>query len=210
MSDTLIPIDGENVVADLVVPGHCTGLIVFAHGRGSSRFSPRNKFVAQTLQQAGFATLLFDLLTPDEAIRQELVFDVELLGTRLCTVLTWVRDRSECAQLPIGLFGASTGAAAAVIAAAREPQDVSAVVSRGGRPDLAMGYLPRVVAPTLFIVGGADEDVLLLNRTAARYLSCKHEIRVISGATHLFEEPGALEVVAEAATTWFEAYLKPA
>lgn len=210
MSDTLIPIDGESVVADLIVPGHSTGLIVFAHGRGSSRFSPRNKYVAETLQHAGFATLLFDLLTPDEAIRQELVFDVDLLGDRLRTALAWVRNQPDCANLPIGLFGASTGAAAAMIVAARAPQEISAVVSRGGRPDLAMQHLPRVFAPTLFIVGGADEDVLLLNRTAARFLAGPHEIRVISGATHLFEEPGALEQVADAACSWFEAHLRAA
>ena len=210
MPDSLIPINSEDVVGDLVIPGHCTGLIVFAHGRGSSRFSPRNRYVAQTLQQAGFATLLFDLLTPDEAVRQDLVFDVDLLAARMGNVLRWVRTHPNLETLPIGLFGASTGAAAALIAAADPSLGISAVVSRGGRPDLAMQHLPRVTVPTLFIVGGADEDVLLLNRTAAKFLGGKHEIRVISGATHLFEEPGTLEEVAEAATNWFEAHVRAA
>lgn len=210
MPDSLIPINGETVVGDLTIPGHCTGLVVFAHGRGSSRFSPRNKYVALMLQQAGFATLLFDLLTPEEAVRQELVFDVDLLANRMRHVLQWLRNLPNLAELPVGLFGASTGAAAALITAADRSMRISAVVSRGGRPDLAMQHLPKVAAPTLLIVGGADEDVLHLNREAAQFLTCTHEIRVISGATHLFEEPGALEAASEAATRWFETHLKAA
>lgn len=210
MPDTVIPINGESVVGDLVIPGHCTGLVVFAHGRGSSRFSPRNQYVAHELQRAGFATLLFDLLTPDEAIRQDLVFNVDLLADRIRTVLRWVRQDSKLAALPIGLFGASTGAAGALIAATDQAVAVAAIVSRGGRPDLAMQQLGKVTAPTLLIVGGADQDVLHLNEMAAKFLTCKHEIRVISGATHLFEEPGALEDVAAAATAWFEAHLRAA
>lgn len=210
MPDSLIPINGDTVVGDLVIPGHCTGLVVFAHGRGSSRFSPRKQYVAHELQRAGFATLLFDLLTPDEAVSQDLVFDVDLLAERVRNVLRWVRTNPQLAALPIGLFGASTGAAGALIAAAEQPTAVAAIVSRGGRPDLAMQHLEKVTAPTLLIVGGADQSVLQLNELAAKFLTCEHEIRVISGATHLFEEPGALEEVASAATTWFEAHLRAA
>ena len=207
MPDAVIPIDGFSVVGNLVVPGHSTGIVVFVHGSGSSRFSPRNQFVASVLQSAGFATLLFDLLRPAEARQQENVFDIELLIDRLRHVLGWLRLYPGLKNMPIGSFGASTGAAAALGVAADPGSPVSAVVSRGGRPDLALQRLPLVQAPTLLIVGSEDRVVLDLNERAAKALLALHEIRVISGATHLFEEPGALEQVAAAATTWFEVHL---
>lgn len=209
MSHTLIPINGDTVAGELELPGHCTGLVVFVHGSGSSRLSPRNQQVATDLRVAGFATLLFDLLTPNEAKRQELVFDINLLADRMRTVLTWVRRQPRVDDLPVGLFGASTGSAAALMAAADPDLRVGAVVSRGGRPDLVLPSLPKVTAPTLLIVGEDDPTVLDLNERAARFLTaCTHEIRVISGATHLFEEPGALEQVSAAAVDWFLAHLK--
>lgn len=207
MPHCLIPVNGITVVGDLEVPGHSTALIVFVHGSGSSRLSPRNQQVARTLREAGFATLLFDLLTPDEAERQELVFDINLLLQRMWSVMSWVRTQPLVAEMPVGLFGASTGAAAALLAAAEPKLGVGAVVSRGGRPDLVLPSLPKVTAPTLLVVGEEDETVLDLNRRAAKFLTCTHEIRVISGAGHLFEEPGAMEQVAQAATHWFEAHL---
>lgn len=209
MSHILIPIDHETVAGELLVPAHCTGLIVFVHGSGSSRLSPRNQQVAADLRHSGFATMLFDLLTPDEAERQELVFDINLLAERMHTVLTWVGRQPQVAKLPIGLFGASTGSAAALLAAAEPHHLVGAVVSRGGRPDLVIPSLPRVTAPTLLIVGGDDPIVLDLNERAARFLTgCVHEIRVISGASHLFEEEGAMAEVSAAAIHWFETHLK--
>lgn len=209
MSHTLIPIDGDTVAGNLELPGHCTGLVVFVHGSGSSRLSPRNQQVAADLRAAGFGTLLFDLLTPDEADRQELVFDINLLAHRMRTVVHWVRQQPRVNDLPIGLFGASTGAAAALEAAAEPDLRIGAVVSRGGRPDLVLPNLPKVTAPTLLIVGGDDGTVLDLNRRATAYLTaCTHEIRVISGAGHLFEEIGALEQVSLAAVDWFEHHLK--
>ena len=208
MSHCLIPVNGITVVGDLEVPGHSTALIVFVHGSGSSRLSPRNQQVARTLREAGFATLLFDLLTPEEAERQELVFDINLLLQRMRSVLTWVRTQPLVAEMPVGLFGASTGAAAALLAAAEPKLAVGAVVSRGGRPDLVLPSIPKVTAPTLLVVGELDDVVLDLNQRAAKFLTYPHEIRVISGAGHLFEEPGAMEQVAEAATHWFEGHLK--
>ena len=208
MSHCLIPVNGITVVGDLEVPGHSTALIVFVHGSGSSRLSPRNQQVARTLREAGFATLLFDLLTPEEAERQELVFDINLLLQRMRSVLTWVRTQPLVAEMPVGLFGASTGAAAALLAAAEPKLRIGAVVCRGGRPDLVLPSIPKVTAPTLLLVGELDDVVLDLNQRAAKFLTCTHEIRVISGAGHLFEEPGAMEEVAWAATKWFEGYLK--
>ena len=180
------------------------GVVVFAHGSGSSRHSRRNQFVAGSLQASGLATVLLDLLTDDEANDRRNVFDVELLARRLRHAGDWARSTSDppLAALPIGYFGASTGAAAALIAAAHD-QRVAAIVSRGGRPDLAGQSLEHVVAPTLLIVGGADTEVLSLNRDAASHLLCEHELVVVPGATHLFEEPGTLEQVAHLACEWF-------
>lgn len=184
------------------------GVVVFAHGSGSSRHSMRNRFVARELQRAGFATLLLDLLTDAEdaldQVTREHRFDVALLGARVADGVRWLRGQRSTASLPIGLFGASTGAAAALITAAEWPGDIDAVVSRGGRPDLAGSALPRVRAPTLLIVGGDDTDVLELNEKALAQMSCPKEIVVVRGATHLFEEDGALEHAAALATSWFE------
>lgn len=183
--------------------GPARGLVLFAHGSGSSRFSPRNTYVASALRQTGLATLLFDLLSDSEAEDRANVFDIELLAERLLAATAWARDCETTRSLPLGYFGASTGAAAALIAAARLGAVICAVVSRGGRPDLAGAALPRVTAPTLLIVGGHDTEVLALNRTALRALRCKGVIEVVPGATHLFEEPGTLETVVELARHWF-------
>jgi len=196
----------------LALPRAAPGIVVFAHGSGSSRFSPRNQAVAAALNEAGLATLLFDLLTAQEneidLRTRELRFDIGLLSERLVAVIDWLGARGEVADLPIGLFGASTGAAAALKAAAARPQRVAAVVSRGGRPDLAGDDLPRVAAPTLLIVGGDDGIVIGLNREAAALLRCTHRVEIVPGATHLFEEPGKLERVQELARAWFEQYLR--
>jgi dienelactone hydrolase len=194
------------VTGDLVVPPGARGLVVFAHGSGSSRLSPRNRVVAGVLRDDGFATLLFDLLTPDEGERREAVFDIALLGRRLGHAVDWAGGRQETAGLPVGLFGASTGAAAALRAAAAAPQ-VRAVVSRGGRPDLAADSLAHVRAPTLLVVGSLDEEVLALNRRAAQALRCEHRLVVVEGASHVFAEPGTLEAAASAAADWFGAHL---
>jgi putative phosphoribosyl transferase len=190
------------------VPSSARGLVLFAHGSGSSRHSPRNQFVSRALQRAGLATLLFDLLSPEEALERANVFDVELLAVRLLAVTKWARARPACAGLQLGYFGASTGGAAALWAAAEDPT-VGAVVSRGGRPDLASARLGAVRAPTLLIVGGADTVVLGLNEGAASQLRCEHRLAVVPRATHLFEEPGALEAVAELARDWFVQHLAP-
>ena len=190
----------------LTVPDEAVGTVVFAHGSGSSRFSPRNMEVAQRLQRSRLATLLFDLLTPDEAADRSNVFAVELLGTRLGAATRRLQDEPE-GSLPIGYFGASTGAAAALWAVPEFTGSVRAVVSRGGRPDLAGPRLPDVEAPTLLIVGGADHVVLDLNRQALRDLRCEKDLVVIAGATHLFEEAGALEEVADHAARWFGRHL---
>lgn len=192
---------------DVIIPESVQGIVVFAHGSGSSRRSPRNRMVAELLNKAGLATLLFDLLTAEEEeldIRsREYRFDIPLLGQRLTDAVDWVSDQHATAQLPIGLFGASTGAAAALIAAAVRPTQVRAVVSRGGRPDLAAEYLPRVQAPTLLIVGGDDDQVITLNREAAARMRAEKRLEIIPGATHLFEEPGKLEEVARLTADWF-------
>ncbi len=188
---------------DLAVPEQAKRTVLFAHGSGSSRKSPRNRQVARTLNEAGLGTLLFDLLTPEESFDRRLVFDIPLLAKRLVAATTWV---GEVRPGPIGYFGASTGAAAALWAAADHPE-VGAVVSRGGRPDLAEPRLSRVRAPTLLIVGGADVEVLELNRQAQRSLRSPNELQVIPRAGHLFEEPGALEQVADLAATWFIRHL---
>ena len=182
------------------------GFVVFAHGSGSSRFSPRNTFVAEALQRAGLATLLFDLLTEEEAADRRLVFDIPLLAGRLHEAALWASRLAAVRGLPLGFFGASTGAAAALVAAAGQG-DVQAIVSRGGRPDLAGSALERVTAPTLLIVGGNDPEVLTLNAAAQRKLHCEHRLEVVRGATHLFEEEGALESVVALARSWFLAHL---
>lgn len=188
--------------ASLAVPQNARGLVIFAHGSGSSRFSPRNGFVAAALREKGLATLLMDLLTEEEAQDRGNVFDIPLLAGRVVEAIDWAAAEPALGELPIGLFGASTGAAAALVAAAERPQDVGAVVSRGGRPDLAFDALARVRAPTLLIVGGLDFDVLNLNRIALRRLP-DARLDVTPGATHLFEEPGTLEQVVAAAAQWF-------
>ncbi len=191
----------------LVVPEGARGLVVFAHGSGSGRYSPRNRFVADALNHAGLATLLFDLLTPAEEQDRANVFDIRLLGGRLRDVAQWVSRRPEAAGLPIGYFGASTGSAAALWAAAGGNVPIGAVVSRGGRPDLAGADLAAVTAPTLLIVGGNDQQVLELNRLAQSALTCENQLVVVPGATHLFAEPGTLQAVAELAERWFNEHL---
>ena len=183
------------------------GIVLFAHGSGSSRLSPRNNFVAAALGAAGFATLLFDLLSESEAGDRRNVFDIGLLADRLALAAGWAARQPGVRTLPCGYFGASTGAAAALVAAARQPDACAAVVSRGGRPDLAGDALPRVRAPTLMIVGGEDRDVLALNRAAAGRLRCENRIAVVPGASHLFEEAGTLEAVVDLARRWFLEHL---
>lgn len=202
-----VQVGPKQLEGELVVPPAPVGLVLFAHGSGSSRASPRNRWVAGVLQRQHLATLLFDLLDDEEAADRALVFDIGLLARRLVQALDWTRQREELAGLRIGLFGASTGAAAALVAAASRPAAVSAVVSRGGRPDLALDLLEQVQAPTLLIVGGADTEVLALNRLAFRRLGGTKRLEVVPGATHLFEEPGALDNVAELAAAWFETHL---
>jgi putative phosphoribosyl transferase len=204
----MIPISGIELEGDLEVPEGAQGIVVFAHGSGSSRRSSRNQFVAGELQRAGFATLLFDLLTEDEDELYQTRFDIDLLTQRLVGAVKWLGTQYEVSSLPIGLFGASTGAAAAMRAAAELQGHVCAVVSRGGRPDLAYEELKSVSSPTLLIVGGEDKEVLALNRVALRTLpiSTTKKIEVVAGATHLFEESGALEEVASLAKAWFTAY----
>ena len=202
-----IPSDGILLEGVLTVPEGAMGLVLFAHGSGSSRLSPRNRFVAKALQKAGLGTLLFDLLTDDEAGDRENVFDIDFLGHRLVDATRWLRSRDNYAQSPIGYFGASTGAAAALVAAARD-SSIKAVVSRGGRPDLAMKVLRRVKAPTLLIVGGDDSPVIEMNQEALERLTCEKAMKIVPGATHLFEEPGTLEEVVVLARDWFVQYLQ--
>ncbi len=184
------------------------GVVVFAHGSGSGRLSPRNNFVARHLQQAGLATLLLDLLTEEEAGDRRKVFDIDLLADRLMLAKDWLESETRTRNLGIGYFGASTGAGAALQAVGREPLNIKAVVSRGGRPDLAESYLPSVIAPTLLIVGGYDEPVIEMNQAAYDLLTCEKKLVIIPGATHLFEEPGTLEQVAEQAGKWFRQHLQ--
>jgi pimeloyl-ACP methyl ester carboxylesterase len=191
----------------LVVPSDPSGVVVFAHGSGSSRLSPRNRLVASRLNNARLGTLLFDLLTNEEALDRRNVFDIELLSERLALANGWLGQQPPTCSLPVGYFGASTGAAAALRAATSLGASVKAVVSRGGRPDLAAEHLADVVAPTLLIVGGADDLVLELNRRALAQLRCEAELHVVPGAGHLFDEPGALEAVAEYAAAWFTRFL---
>jgi putative phosphoribosyl transferase len=214
VSTVSIPVGDVTIAGDLVVPAHAHGIVLFAHGSGSSRQSPRNKFVAQELQKANLATLLMDLLTPaeerlDESTGGSLRFDIGLLSMRLEAASDWVRANPTINELPLGYFGASTGAAAALVAASAGWRGkVSAVVSRGGRPDMAHDALGAVKAPTLLIVGGDDEVVIELNRQALQKLSCEKRLEIVPGATHLFVEPGTLEQVASLAADWFDRYLK--
>jgi pimeloyl-ACP methyl ester carboxylesterase len=205
-------VDHDQIEADLRTPERAAGLVVFAHGSGSSRFSRRNRAVAEFLEANGFATLLLDLLTRAEEeidLRTHRPrFDIDLLGRRVVLAIDWLQSRKDLKTLPLGCFGASTGAAAALFAAAERPQLVRSVVSRGGRPDLAEGSLHRVVAPTLLVVGGADEPVIGMNREAMRQMSATVELVIVPGATHLFEEPGALEQVMRLAAGWFNRYLR--
>lgn len=211
-SSTDIDIEFEDfsLSGNLAIPEHSKGIVIFAHGSGSSRFSRRNRFVAETLNDSGIATLLFDLLTAEEEDidqrTRELRFDIGLLTDRLIGVIDWASRNEATSALPIGLFGASTGAAAALAAAAWRPDKVIAVVSRGGRPDLAMGHLAKVKAPTLLIVGGEDDIVIELNQQAAEQLLVEYSLKIVPGATHLFEEPGKLEQVANLAGDWFLRY----
>lgn len=204
---------GQQIEADLRLPERATGLVVFAHGSGSSRFSSRNRAVAETLHQRGLGTLLLDLLTRAEervdVQTAEYRFDIDRLATRVVAATDWLQNRDDVVWLPIGHFGASTGAAAALIAAAERPDAVKAVVSRGGRPDLAGAALPQVKAPTLLIVGGDDEPVIQMNKDAMARMQTAHvELKIVPGATHLFEEPGTLEQVEQLAGDWFVRYLR--
>jgi putative phosphoribosyl transferase len=209
----VMAVPGAELAGDLVVPRRATGIVVFAHGSGSSRHSPRNQFVAQALVRAGFATLLMDLLTLREEEEDwetgHLRFDIRLLAERLAGATDWLQGEKATRHLSVGYFGASTGAAAALIAAAERPLLIDALVSRGGRPDLAGSALYHVKAPTLLIVGGDDPVVLDLNREALDKIGAHKRLDIIPGATHLFEEPGALESVAERATDWFARHLAP-
>lgn len=210
--EVLIDAGPVNLHGCLEVPARACGLVVFAHGSGSSRFSRRNQQVAGVLRQAGLGTLLFDLLTAEEervdAVTRHLRFDIPLLARRLVAVVRWLRQRPETAGLPIGIFGASTGAAAALVAAAELGAVVAAVVSRGGRPDLAGAALGGVAAPTLLIVGGYDDVVIDLNEDALARLRCEKQLRIVPGATHLFEEAGKLEQVARLSSEWFRRHLR--
>jgi len=203
-----IPIDSQGLEGSLALPEQTQSLVLFAHGSGSSRFSPRNTFVAQVLRQAGIGTLLMDLLTEEEDTIYKTRFNIELLTERLLLATKWLQEQSRTKHLVIGYFGASTGAAAALKAAAAERSKIGAVVSRGGRPDLAEGALEHVQSPTLLIVGSRDEVVLELNRQAYARLKGKKQLVIVPEATHLFEEPGALEEVARLATQWFKQYLQ--
>ena len=204
--------DGHAVLSGtLIIPDRAIALVLFAHGSGSSRHSPRNQFVARTLNQAGLATLLFDLLTQEEEATdihtREHRFNIGLLAERLVRATKWAKQQEETRDLPIGYFGSSTGGAAALVAAAELLQDVGAVVSRGGRPDLAGDALPKVQAPTLLIIGGNDDIVIELNEMARDQMRCEVKLEIVPSATHLFEEAGALERVAKLASDWFNAHL---
>jgi putative phosphoribosyl transferase len=206
-----VVIPPQGLYGDLVIPANAGAVVAFAHGSGSSRHSPRNQYVAHFLQQSGLATLLFDLLTPDEeridARTRHLRFDIALLARRLAAATAWLKKDADTSGLDVGYFGASTGAAAALVAAAERPEDVYAVVSRGGRPDLAGGSLPRVKAPTLLIVGGEDAAVIAMNQDAQQRLRVtEKKLVIVPGATHLFEEPGTLEQVASLACAWFQKF----
>jgi pimeloyl-ACP methyl ester carboxylesterase len=204
---TIPPVGLEGLLG---LPRGAKGIVLFAHGSGSGRLSPRNNFVAQALRDDGLATLLFDLLTVEEARNRRNVFDIELLARRLLSATAWVRKDADTADLAIGYFGASTGAAAALVAESAHEEPIAAIVSRGGRPDLAGLTLPKVCAPTLLIVGGDDAEVLALNRAALAELRCEKQLVIVPGATHLFEESGTLEAVVAHARGWFLTHLPEA
>ena len=212
-TEVLIAAGTVNLQGDLSLPRRATGIVIFAHGSGSSRLSSRNQTVAQFINEENLGTLLFDLLTPEEEVidarTHQLRFDIPLLAQRLVDATRWVNSQPELQDLTVGYFGASTGGAAALVAAAELGDIVTAVVSRGGLPDLADSALARVKAPTLLIVGGRDEDVLRLNEEALDKLNCQKELAIIPGASHLFEEPGTMEAVAQRAAHWFKYYLQP-
>ena len=216
MPERAVRVDARSapLAGDLALPADAAGVVLFAHGSGSSRHSPRNRAVAQALQGAGLGTLLIDLLTADEeradARTAHLRFDIGLLAERLAAVVDWLDGDAATKGRPVGLFGASTGGGAALVAAARRPERVRAVVSRGGRPDLAGDALPKVTAPTLLIVGGDDVPVVRMNRDAMARMTGNVRLEIVPGASHLFEEPGALERVATLAADWFSRYLGPA
>jgi putative phosphoribosyl transferase len=209
-----IPADDVRLEGELIIPTDAGGVVVFAHGSGSSRHSPRNRHVAERITDRGLGTLLFDLLTAEEEsvdiYTRHLRFDISMLATRLASATRWLKQEKIAEELGVGYFGASTGGGAALVAAAELGDMVSAVVSRGGRPDLAADALPKVTAPTLLIVGERDEDVLELNKQAFARLRTTKQLQVVSGASHLFEEPGALDRVADLAASWFVEYLRPA
>ncbi len=211
MSERSVRIAADHVAlqGELAVPAAARGIVLFAHGSGSSRLSPRNTYVARVLREGGVGTLLFDLLTRAEDSVYATRFDIDLLTRRLVAATRWITQQPETRDLGVGYFGASTGAAAALMAAAELPDRIQAVVSRGGRPDMALRVLGQVRAPTLLIVGGHDEIVIDLNRQAYAALSATKELAIVPGATHLFEEPGALEEVARLASAWFQRYLRP-
>jgi putative phosphoribosyl transferase len=210
-STVSVPVGEVTLEGTIGIPANASGIVLFAHGSGSSRFSPRNRYVAATLRQAGLATLLLDLLSPAEEEVDEVTrlhrFDIAMLADRLIVTIDWLRSQPDTAELSIGLFGASTGAGAALVAAAERPVQVAAVVSRGGRPDLAGEALPRVEAPTLLIVGSLDDVVIELNERARAHMHGDVRLEIVQGATHLFEEPGTLERVAALARGWFLQYL---
>jgi len=209
--ETMIPVDSITLMGQLIIPKGAQGIVLFAHGSGSSRLSPRNQFVARRLQAHGLGTLLFDLLTREEemidSFTRHLRFDIPLLAERLVGAVRWMETLEVAHDLKIGLFGSSTGGGAALVAAAKLGHRVGAVVSRGGRPDLASAWLPKVACPTLLLVGELDFTVIELNRKALDQLRCPKELRLVPQATHLFEEPGTLEAVAEAAALWFSEHL---
>jgi putative phosphoribosyl transferase len=211
MDEVRIQAGRATLAGNLDIPDDAIVLVLFAHGSGSSRHSPRNQFVARTLNNAGLATLLFDLLTPEEELidarTAELRFDINLLAERLVHATKWAKQQKETRDLRIGYFGSSTGGAAALVAAAELPDEVGAVVSRGGRPDLAAGALPKVKAPTLLIVGGDDHVVIDMNEGARAQMRCEVKIDIVPGATHLFEEPGTLERAAQLASDWFRRHI---
>lgn len=209
MQSVIIAADRVRLAGDLGLPEQPTGIVLFAHGSGSGRLSPRNRFVARTLLEGGLATLLLDLLMEEEADDRRKVFDIDLLADRLMVATDWLARHPATKDLPLGYFGASTGAGAALQAAARAPESVAAVVSRGGRPDLAAPFLSDVLAPTLLVVGGEDGPVIRMNEQALALLTCPKQLVIVPGATHLFEEPGTLEQVAALAKRWFQQYLKP-
>lgn len=209
-----VAIGNQSLQGDLGMPAGAHGMVLFAHGSGSSRHSPRNQYVARALERRDLATLLIDLLTSEEEAIDDRTaqyrFDLAMLASRLVTIVDWLRGRKETAPLPIGMFGASTGGGAALMAAADRPHEIAAVVSRGGRPDLAGPSLGRVMTPTLLIVGGLDTAVIQMNRDAMVQMHGEVKLEIVPGATHLFEEPGTLERVAELAGLWFARYLQPA